>query len=64
MFPISMTQVKMSQYGDSRLIDFSPLQKGDRDIFIKEEFVDLKEPKWVDGVKRRYIYNNTFCEDD
>jgi len=41
-----------------------PLQKGDKDVFIKEEFVDLKELKWVDGLKRRYVYNNTFCEDD
>lgn len=38
LLPISMEQIRMSQCGNSNILDFAPIQKGDKDIFIKEDF--------------------------
>jgi len=36
--PITDVMLRMSQCGNSTIMDFAPIRKGDKDIFIQEEF--------------------------
>ena len=60
LFPID-TKLKMSEIGLIKdLIQFSPVQKGDKDMFVQEEFTTDSDEEY--GINDELVlYCNTTC---